>query len=141
MIDTVFHKAYVHTLANDGGTFLLPKMMPLSPTADVYVLSLDDERGSEIPIASFTMTALNVYVMNNMPFVMNWNSRTTTADVASLKAIGTWIDNGTVYMDVVTIYPKEQMPLDDVLAMARACNQRAIWDNGRQVAIETGLAR
>jgi hypothetical protein len=81
----------------------------------------------------FTMWCLN----GNEAYINMWNKRDTLR--GSLKAVGTWVDSGDVYLDVATVIPKDQVTLDIVLELARVNRQRAIWDHELKVAIETGV--
>lgn len=133
-----YDSVVMHTLQFGGGTFLLPRMYALHPAARVYCLSLDDDRGIQIPIDSFDMTRFTQWCLNgNEAYIEQWNSRGTNR--GTLKAIGTWIDEDDVYIDVSSIISKDEMYLSTVMELARVNNQRAIWDNELQVALETGL--
>lgn len=52
--------------------------------------------------------------------------------------VGSWVDSdtGTLYLDVVEIFPREEIV--EAIAAGRDRNQIAIWDAGRQELIETG---
>ena len=137
MLGFVVYDVLDYTFQHDGGTFLLPDMKPLNKTAKVWVLSIDDEHGVEMPIKKFTGTAINMWLMNgNAKRIEQWNGRLTNS--GSLKALGTWINDKTVYIDIATIYSKDEFDRETVLEIGRANKQRYIWDNENQVAIETG---
>src|SRR5688572_15077982 len=121
-------KIVLHTLEHGGGTFLLPNMYPIHPHAKVWCLSLDDNRGIVVPIDDFHVTAVAVWLLNgNQDYINQWNSRHT--NYGSIKCVGTWVDEGNVYIDVTTVIAKDDMSLDAALELGRANNQRAIWDN------------
>lgn len=52
------------------------------------------------------------------------------------RYLGVWIESGTVYLDVVEVFPREEIA--EAIAAGRDRNQIAIWDAGRQEEIATG---
>lgn len=114
-------KIYHDTMKQGGGSFSTRGYNIDVP--DGYALSLDDERGIEMPVADFTPTAIEVFAMNNLPYIMRYNDQHNTND---FKVIGTWINGGKAYLDVATIIRGEEVEI--VMNLARQHNQKAIYD-------------
>lgn len=51
------------------------------------------------------------------------------------RYFGSWVDNGTLYLDIVEAFPREN--LSEAIAAGIARDQIAIWDNGRNQFLAT----
>lgn len=56
-------------------------------------------------------------------------------------ALGSWTDpaDGTLYLDIVEIFPREQF--NDAMDAGTARGEIAIWDNGRKELFVTGAVK
>lgn len=124
--DTIYSAAYRHTLANNGGTFSPNDLDALPDGWPVFVLSLDDDRGVEMPLADFTITALTLFVQKNLDYINKHNMLDGATEAH--KEIGTWVHDGHVYLDVVTLLPQFEYSRADVDVIARKHQQRAYFD-------------
>lgn len=111
------------TLADGGGTFHNDGT-PIDTRERVgYALSINEELGRVIPIRDITQTDVSIYFH----------------DMArENKYIGTWVFDGNVYLDVVTIVPELELALE----IAAAHDQLAIYDlyNGNEIPLEPDAA-
>ena len=125
---TIYYECYQYTLDHNGGTFGSVNLTPLPEQWPVYILSMDDDRGVEIPLTEFTPTALTLFVENNRAFIASENAKWEQDDTAGHKEIGTWIHDGVVYLDVVTLLSAFEYDRSDIDKIAQRHHQRAYYD-------------
>ena len=124
-----------YTLANGGGTFGYMFGAPLVLEAG-YVVSTDEDRGIVVPVEDFTATVVSVFVMNNLPYVIDC---IYGDGEYRMKRFGTWVADGYVHLDVVELVNDRE----DALLKGMAHGQLAIWDNanGCEIPVVEGVAR
>lgn len=135
---TIYYEAYKYTLDHNGGTFGAVNLTPLDEGWPVYILSMDDDRGVEIPLTEFTPTALTLFIENNRAFIAHENERMEQEGADGHKELGTWVHDGMVYLDVVTLLGTQSYDRDDIAHLCRLHNQRAYYDmlKGETVWVE-----
>jgi hypothetical protein len=124
--DTIYHLTYQQTIEKGGGTFGSVNLTPLPEGWPVFILSMDDDRGVEIPLDEFDTTRLTLFVERNRAFIAQYNDK---VESEGHKEIGTWVHDGVVYLDVVTLLPSFNYDRSDIEHLCRLHHQRAYYDN------------
>ena len=112
------HRAIVDaTLTDGGGTFDALTLQPFRPT-DGYAVAIDGITRKAADLAPYRIPILARHVAGEF----------------GATFVGTWIDEGTVYIDAVA-YVRDRA---EALAMGRAANQIAVWDFAAGEAVSCG---
>jgi hypothetical protein len=111
------------TMATSGGTFTRDTLAPTAPAGEAYAVGgiLPGRKVAEV--AHYGELAAAIL-----------NMRADMADRAPGGYIGTWIDDGTVYVDAVVILPD----LASAGILARTLGERAVFNfvTGESIAAE-----
>ncbi len=121
-----------YTLQNGGGTFNTRGQI-IAPSYG-FAVSLDDERGVTVPVEDFTSTTVQVFALNNQPYINECNDFSNPTSIG-VKCIGTWVDDGQVYLDVSTVVLTRDVEM--MLNIARLNNQKSIYDFATKKVIWT----
>lgn len=119
-LDNLIDDAAERTIENGGGTFRADSLEPVNPTTGYAVaiggetIELAHERGGDTRQAVHNLIWRVRDLNQNAPY------------------IGTWIDGGIAYIDAVLILPD----LASAYIVARAFDQKAIWDFANSASIE-----
>lgn len=111
----VLHLIERETIKNGGCTYSLPHASLISPGEPLYSLSLHKELEEIVSMEEFDMNRIKMYIIKNSEILWSPN-----------VALGTWVDEDRVYLDVATLFDKSQVSLDELRGMST--NQLAAWD-------------
>lgn len=104
------------TLKDKGCTYSLELRKMIEPGEPFYIVSLHKELEEIIPLDEFGYSKIQMFMLKNSEQV-NMSGR----------AIGTWIHESSVYIDVVTLIDKRSVSSIDELREL-APDQLAAWD-------------
>lgn len=114
-------RAHMLTLMNGGGTFTRSGIS-IKPKYG-FSLSLNPERTVIVPVEQFSPTNLTVFSMINQPLIDGYNELYPRVGT---KMYGTWVHEGNVHIDIVTVIADRN--LERAMHLARENNQIAIYD-------------
>lgn len=105
----------IKTLTEGGCTFSVVNEKLLSAGEPVYLISLHKELEEIIPVAEFNTNTVKMFILKNYELLQDPST-----------ALGTWVNEGSVYLDVTTIVDKENSSIEELKAMTT--DQLAGWD-------------
>ena len=103
------------TIVDGGCTYSLSAGEMILPGSPLYVLSLHKEVEEIIPLSEFDVTKIRMFIIKNSSEL--WSPS---------QAIGTWVENDRVFLDIVTLFDKGQLSLEELHNMST--DQVAAWD-------------
>ena len=82
-----------------------------------YALPIHKHLEERVPVTVFNEKDVKIFISKNIDELL-----------VDDRCIGTWIHNGVVYLDVISIFSKEETNLEGLKAIATANQQIAAWD-------------
>src|SRR6476469_2800348 len=131
-INDVAYKVAEYTCNHGGGTFN-PSTGETYPNGG-YVVSINPECEYIVPLIEFSAEHVARYLDMVRPVIDAWNHSGNDVRGHSLKWVGTWVNDGNVYLDVVCVLSSKYR----ALWLAKKYNQLAIYDiaNGVEITVE-----
>jgi hypothetical protein len=103
------------TVVNGGCSYSLSVGDLILPGSPLYALSLHKELEEIIPMEEFGVSRIRMFIIKNSEVLWQPNI-----------AVGTWVLNDRVYLDVTTLLDKGQTTLEQLREMTT--DQMAAWD-------------
>ena len=82
-----------------------------------YALSIHKHLEAKVPVTVFNEKDVKIYISRNIDELLVDN-----------RCIGTWVHNEEVYLDVISIFHKNDTNLEGLKVIATANEQVAAWD-------------
>lgn len=120
----------LNTLVNGGGSYCWNHTHATFDCVNAglpyYILSLHPELERVISLDVFCIDDVARYIFDNHDTLMQGK-----------HVLGTWVDDGNVYLDVSTIIHKDDTDEDQVKRLAHEHNQLSFYDNEHGIVIDT----
>lgn len=103
------------TVVDGGCTYSLSAGEMILPGSPLYVISLHKAEEEIILLDDFDVTKIRMFIIKNSAELWQPNI-----------AIGTWVHEGQVYLDIVSLFDKGQTGLEELHSIST--DQLAAWD-------------